>query len=408
MPRKIVFKSVATVFKWLFSSVFVVLLIFASAASAEEDDQLFTQWLLNMAVEAKVEGISQQAVDYTVSQAKFSARVIELDRAQPEFIQTFSTYSARRIQPKVVQTGKELIQANVDMLHAVEQLYGVPKEVLVSFWALETNFGKNQGGFNLASALVTLAYEGRRAQFFKDELFAFMRVLDEEKHYAEPILGSWAGATGHMQFMPSTLLKYGVDGDEDGKVNIWSSLPDVFTSAANYLSQVGWQASEPAALVTTLPDGFDYGLAQLKVRKTAKEWLKLGVTVPKQYEEFNNIGVLLPQGYKGPAFLIFSNFDVIMTWNRSVNYALSVSLLSQHFSGYAPDVKLAEDNEGLSYEKMRSLQAKLNSLGYDCGSPDGFPGAKTQAAVRRYQATVGLPQDGYAGPSLFNALLENK
>ena len=394
------------VFK-LLKACFMLSLAITGTAYAVDDGRSFKQWLQDTSKEARVEGITQQAVDYTVSQARFSAKVIELDRAQPEFIHSFSTYSARRITPKVVQTGKDLIQKHHDMLHAVEQLYGVPKEVLVSFWALESNFGKNQGGFNLASALVTLAYEGRRAQFFKDELFAFMRVLDAEKHYEGPILGSWAGATGNMQFMPSTLLEYGIDGDENGKVNVWTSLPDVFTSAANYLTEVGWQAEEPVALMVTLPKGFDYNLAQLKTRKTAKEWLKLGVPVPKQYAGLNNVGVLVPQGYKGPAFLIFNNFDIIMIWNRSVNYALTVSLLSQHFADNPPEVKLAEDNEGLSYQQMWSLQAKLNSMGYDCGQPDGFPGLKTQAAIRRYQASVGLPQDGFAGGSLYKRLAKD-
>jgi len=221
--------------------------------------------------------------------------------------------------------------------------------------------------------------------------------------------GSWAGAMGHMQFMPSTLLKYGVDADADGRINIWTSLPDAFSSAANYLNKVGWRKNELAAIEVKLPVDFDYSQAQLNNRKSTADWTKLGVldigssALPAQ----ENAAILLPQGKYGPAFMVFNNFDAIMDWNRSVNYALSVVHLANQLIGDKPIMAgdFAE-KEALSFNQMWALQSKLNDLGFDCGQPDGFPGLKTQAAIRQYQATQGIVQDGYASPSLYRRLFQ--
>lgn len=391
----------------IISTLFIFILSLTSFAYAVEDGRSFSQWLQDTKAEAVAMGISQDAVNYTASQARYLPKIIELDRAQPEFITSFSSYASRRINPAVVKRGKELITQHHDMLHAVEQLYGVPKEVLVAFWSLETNYGKNMGGFNLASSLVTLAYEGRRADFFKKELFNLMRMVDANKLYEAPILGSWAGATGHMQFMPSTLLAHGVDADTDGKVDIWKSLPDVFSSAANYLNDAGWKQKEPIAILVKLPLGFDYNLAQIKTRKSVNQWRALGVGVPEMYRKLDNVAILVPQGHEGPAFMVFSNFDVVMEWNRSVNYSLSVALLSaQYVSETDLPWHIQPEKEALSYKQMWALQTKLNKLGYDCGTPDGFPGLKTQASLRRYQSDAGLPADGYASMAIYERLLK--
>jgi len=209
--------------------------------------------------------------------------------------------------------------------------------------------------------------------------------------------------------MPSTLLKYGVDADGDGRFNIWTSLPDAFASAANYLSKIGWRKDEPTAIEVTLPANFDYSLAQINSRKSVADWVRLGVfnIDDSALPALENAAIVLPQGWNGPAFMVFANFDVIMDWNRSVNYALSVVHLANQFVGDKPIVAgLEAESEALTFNQMWALQGKLNELGFDCGAPDGFPGLQTKAAIRQYQATKNLPQDGYASPSLYQALFQ--
>ena len=302
-----------------------------------------------------------------------------------------------------------MLQQHEALLNQVETQYGVPKEILVAFWGLETHYGANKGNFGLPSSLMTLAYEGRRAAFFRNQLLDTMRIVDAGHNTVAGMRGSWAGAMGQMQFMPSTLLKYGVDADGDGRINIWTSLPDSFASAANYLNNAGWQKGEIAMLEVKLPTNFNYNLAQLQNRKSASNWERLGVTtmdetpLPAQ----DNAAILLPQGWQGPVFMVFSNFDVILDWNRSVNYALSIAHLANQYVADKPIIAGADaENQALTFNQMWALQGKLNELGFDCGAPDGFPGLQTQTAIRQYQAGQNLPQDGYASPSLYQYLLQ--
>lgn len=379
---------------------------FSCRADAEQT-QDFNIWLNGLKAEAKAGGISDETINQTISNAQLLPRVIELDRSQPEFISPFLSYLEKRVDSNKIAHGKRQLQMHADLLVQIEAQYGVPKEVLVAFWGMETNYGHNKGNFNLPSSLMTLAYEGRRSDFFRDQLLSTMRIVDEGHNTVPNLRGSWAGAMGHMQFMPSTMLKYGVDADGDGRVNISASLDDAFASAANYLSQVGWRKDEAISLQVKLPAQFDYQLAQLSERKTTREWQKLGVVDVNDapLPALENAAILLPQGWQGPAMMVFSNFDVVMDWNKSVNYALSVSVLSQQLLGDTRmiDSELAEKT-ALSYSQILTLQEKLNTLGFDCGVPDGFPGSKTQAAIRQYQATQQLPQDGFAGPSLYQRL----
>lgn len=384
--------------------------VFSLQAQAENDDP-FTMWLNDLKAEAKTEGVSSQTIQKTFQNAQYLPRVIQLDRAQPEFISPFLSYLDKRVDADKIAQGRQLLQTHEDLLVKAEAQYDVPKEVLIAFWGMETNYGSNKGNFGLPSSLMTLAYDGRRSAFFREQLINTMRIVDAGHNNVAGMRGSWAGAMGHMQFMPSTLLKYGVDADADGRINIWTSLDDAFTSAANYLAQVGWRKDEVTAIEVKLPANFDYQLAQLNNRKTSQAWESLGVTTiddtPLPAQE--NAAILLPQGWQGPAMMVFSNFDVVMDWNRSVNYALSVSHLAQQLREDKPIIGGAEaEKSALSYNQILALQEKLNALGFDCGEPDGFPGLKTQAAIRQFQATLQLPQDGYASPSLYQLLLVNK
>jgi membrane-bound lytic murein transglycosylase B len=387
------------------SRVLMIGLMMAIQWSYANEEEDFQAWLMTVRQEAIDLQITPAAVDVILGQAAYLPRVIELDRKQPEFVTSFSAYVNRRINPRVVGKGKQMMQDYQGVLYVVEELYQVPREVLVAFWGLETNFGGFMGDIPLASALATLSFEGRRAEFFKRELFNLMRVVEREQRYDQPVVGSWAGATGHMQFMPTTLLKYGVDADADGKIDIWASYPDIFSSAANYLAQAGWQPGKPVSFQVSLPAGFDYSQAQWQHNKPVSEWVKAGVAgVPDSVLNLPQAAILLPQGYDGPAYMVFPNFDVIMQWNRSINYALAVGLLSQQLRQESYTLWMPPEPPALSYQQVLSLQEALNAQGFDCGAPDGFPGAKTQAAIRRYQTSKGLPQDGYAGADIFSRL----
>jgi len=384
-------------------TLLATLLLTKPAMADEKQD--FETWKQQLVTEASEQGISQPTIQATLQQAKYLPRVIQLDRAQPEFISPFLTYLKKRVSPQTVAIGREMLQRHQTMLDAVEQEYGVPKQVLVAFWGLETHYGQVQGGFGLPSALTTLAFEGRRADFFRQELFNLMRIVDAQHNTVDNLRGSWAGAMGHMQFMPSTFIKHGVDADADGRIDIWTSKADAFNSAANYLKNAGWRTNEPIALQIDLPEGFDVSLAHYKKRKSVAEWQALGVVLPSELKSTDQTAILLPQGWSGPAYMVFANFDVVMDWNRSVNYALAVAHLAQQFSGdMAVKYRESVETQALTFNEMWALQAKLNELGFDCGKPDGFPGLKTQDAVRQYQASQQLPQDGYASPSLYQRL----
>jgi membrane-bound lytic murein transglycosylase B len=206
------------------------------------------------------------------------------------------------------------------------------------------------------------------------------------------------------------LMQYGVDADDDGRINLMGNMSDVFASAAHYLARVGWRKDEPVALEIKLPEHFDFAQAHLQNRKNSADWTQAGVTQMDgtPLPELQNTAILLPQGWQGPAFLVARNFDVVMDWNRSVNYALSVSHLANQLSADRPILGGTQaEQAGMTFNQMWALQAKLNALGYDCGAPDGFPGLKTQAAIRQYQASQNLPQDGYASPSLYEKLFSN-
>ena len=386
-----------------------LVLLFVGFAAHAYDANEFAIWLREFKQEAKAADISAKTIKNTFKKAKYLPQVIVLDRGQPEFITPFLSYIQKRVTLGKIGLGRAMLQQHEVLLNQIEVGYGVPKQVIVAFWGLETSYGENKGSFGLPSSLMTLAYEGRRAEFFRSQLLDTMRIIDAGHNNIAGMRGSWAGAMGQMQFMPSTLLKYGIDADADGRINIWSSLPDAFSSAANYLAKTGWRKDEPTMLQVKLPANFDYSLAQLNNRKSAERWSVLGVrdTDNNLLPALDNAAILLPQGWQGPAFMVFSNFDVIMDWNRSVNYALSVAHLANQFS--ADRLIVVNDkaeNEALTFNQMWALQGKLNQMGFDCGAPDGFPGLKTQAAIRQYQASKTLPQDGYASPSLYQQLLQ--
>lgn len=382
------------------SLLVLLAMLVASAVHAQSD---FDSWLAGFRQDAQTQGISDATLDAALTGMVPDERVIALDRRQPEFLQTFADYLRRRVTESAVAKGQSLLAEHAALLDAVEQKYGVPKAVLVAFWGLETRYGAVQGSLNVPASLATLAWDGRRSGFFRSQLLDALRIIDAGHVSAVDMNGSWAGAMGHMQFMPSTFRAYAVDGDGDARIDVWQSLPDAMYSAAHYLQQVGWRAHEPVAIEVRLPENFDWRQARLFHRLPVADWAAMGVQAADGAalpEDAGRAAIVLPQGWQGPAFMVFDNFDVVMKWNRSQNYALAVAQLSNQLAG-GHAVLAGEGEAGaLSVADFKVLQQALDELGIDAGKPDGFPGPRTQTAIRLYQALHQLPVDGYAGPSL--------
>jgi membrane-bound lytic murein transglycosylase B len=373
-------------------------------ATATVDAAEFASWRVQLRADALSRGISAATFDQALADFQPIQRVIELDQRQPEFVDTFWNYLDRRVEGRRLTLGKEHLDAQRQLLRDVQARYGIPPALLIAFWGLETNFGGTTGNFPAPIALATLAYDHRRAAFFRNELLNALSILEQGHIPIADMKGSWAGAMGQMQFMPSTFLGYAVDGDGDGRKDIWRSLPDAFHSAANYLQRSGWQANEIWGREVMLPAGFDYAVARLDIKRPLREWSALGVRqadgkpLPKAAMSG---AILLPQGHLGPAFLVYRNFDVIMQWNRSINYALSVGHLADRLKGGSA-FKLGRDadNRRLTRDQLMEIQSRLGQLGFEPGNIDGIPGSKTRIAIRAYQKAAGLPADGHASASL--------
>ncbi len=298
----------------------------------------YALWMKELEREAIESGISSATVQDALAHALPDPRVVELDRKQPETTVTFAAYSARIVSPERVREGRRLRQEHALLLDQVARRYGVPAEVIVALWGVESSYGRNSGDYDVIDSLVTLAYEGRRAELFRKQLLAALRVLDQEHMPPEALRGSWAGAMGQCQFMPSTYLRYAVDNAGDGRRDIWNDLADIFASIANYLAAEGWR---PLAGTDSL--GWGRGVAVrenaqlpeigLDHPRTVAEWGKLGIRAedgrPLPAEEGQLQAALIqPDGPDGRSFLVYDNFRALMRWNRSTYFAASVSLLA--------------------------------------------------------------------------------
>ncbi|MBL8807379.1 MAG: lytic murein transglycosylase [Rhodospirillales bacterium] len=303
-----------------------------AAGSTRANDVSFDEWLRGFREEAAQKGIKRGSLDQTLAGVAPIARVLELDRAQPEVRLTFEQYFARVVNRARIDTGRARVGENRDLLSRVVQRYPVQPRFIVALWAVETDFGRITGGFNIFAALATLAYDGRRSQFFRDELLNAIRIVDRGLAKASDMRGSWAGAMGQSQFMPSSFLSYAVDFDGDGRADIWNSKADVFASIANYLVRAGWRGDETWGHEARLPAGFDRALVDHnKVAKPVAEWAQLGVrpaSASAVVAPAAAASIVQPDGEGGRAFLVYGNFKVIMRWNRSVNFATSVGLLA--------------------------------------------------------------------------------
>lgn len=382
-----------------------------SSAVAEEipDPPPFETWLDEVMQEARTKGISEETLNNAFAGVEPIEKVIEYDRSQPEFTRTFWDYMNRAISADRIERGRHLLKKHAGLLGRMERKYGVQPRFLVAFWGLETNFGDYTGGFPVVDAVATLAHDRRRSDFFRTELFHALSILEGGHISKSRMEGSWAGAMGQLQFMPSTFVGYAVDADGNGRKDIWGSLPDVFGSAANYLSQIGWRGDRTWGREVSLPEGFDLELATMNVKKTLSEWQQLGVRRVNGADLPIVAGmegsIVLPAGHKGPAFLVYENFRNILVWNRSTYYAIAVGHLADRLIGLpAIRAKQPPGDRAMSRSEVLELQRRLNALGYNAGKPDGMVGPATRGAVKAYQKAAGLPPDGYPTPALLEDL----
>ena len=370
-------------------------------------DQTFAEWREQLRAEAFSLGISEETLLAIDDLEAPLERVLELDDAQPEFIQTFTRYLSLRITPLQINRGQALLRQYAVLLEEVRQSYGVQPHYLVSFWAIESNYGRATGGFSVLQALATLAFDPRRAEFFRTELLTALKIIDDGHIAVDNMSGSWAGAMGQLQFLPSVFARYGIDGDNDGKIDIWNSLPDIFHSAANFLSQSGWRGDERWGREVLLPSNFDFSLTGTRTRKPLQEWNELGIIqmngspIPVANMQAS---VILPAGAGGPAFLTYANFRATMVYNPSTFYALTVGHLADRYTGGAAIQRMPENEQAMSVADVQALQELLNAAGFDSGDPDGRVGSRTRTAVRAYQQNKELPMDGYASLKLLEAL----
>ncbi len=381
----------------------------SGAADAREPAaaESFTAWLARFRQEARGEGISSATLARALDGVRYRPRVIELDRSQPEFVRPIWQYLDSAVSAQRVTTGRARLAEHRDTARRMEQRYGVPAEVIVAIWGIESNYGGNFGDFSTLEALATLAYDGRRSDFARGELLAALRIIEAGDIAPERMLGSWAGAMGHTQFIPSSFEAYARDGDGDGRRDIWGSIPDVMASTAHYLAQAGWREGEPWGVEVTLPEGFDYAQTELSNRRSSAAWSAQGVRAVDDgaLPAYDEAAVIVPAGARGPAFLVGPNFRAILRYNNATSYALAVGSLADEIAGRGGIVGgWPREEQPLSRSQVREMQQALNARGFEVGTPDGILGPNTRRGVREFQATIGTPPDGFATRNLLERL----
>ncbi|WP_226506310.1 MULTISPECIES: lytic murein transglycosylase [Pseudomonas] len=381
-----------------------------SADGIAVPSETFAEWQSGFRAQALQAGIRPDIFDRAFANVTLDPSVVTADRSQPEFSRPIWEYLDGAISPTRVRRGQGLLSQYSDVLTRIEQRYGVDRQALVAVWGMESSFGQIQGDKSVIRSLATLAYEGRRPGFAQDQLIAALQILQNGDITPELMLGSWAGAMGQTQFIPTTYNSHAVDFDGDGRRDIWNDAADALASTANYLQSSGWQKGQPWGFEVQLPQGFDYLLADGAQRKSVAQWLAMGVNLPAGSaippgSDQLQAALLLPAGYRGPAFLVLDNFRAILKYNNSSAYALGVSLLSQRFGGggYLQG-QWPKDDLPLSRTERIELQTLLTAKGYDAGNPDGIIGANTRKAIRSAQAAQSWPADGYPTHKLLESL----
>ncbi len=374
------------------------------------DDANFCAFLRSFRSTAIAAGASAATYDAATANIRLNLRIAQLNGSQPEFVRPVWDYLSGAVSDLRVNKGRARMAANAAAESDVEMKYGVPREVVTAIWGIESDYGDDTGRFNLFEALATLGYDGPRQEFGRREFIAGLKLADAEHLDPATMQGSWAGAIGQTQFVPSTYLAHAVDGDGDGKRDPWHSVPDALASTANYLKDSGWHAGEPWGQEVKLPANFAYEQVDPENKKKIAEWQAMGVRsitggdlAMDATDGARPAAIFLPAGARGPAFLTRANFDVILKYNNATSYALAVSLLSDRLRGADGVIGTwPRDERPLSTSDVMNLQEALNALGFNTAGVDGMLGPRTRAAVRAFQKMHGMPADGFATHSLLD------
>jgi len=368
----------------------------------------FQSCLQTIKADATRQGVSAAIADRAFQGLTPDQKIVDLDSKQPEFSLTYAKYVGSTVSNDRIVKGQQRLAQHRALLDALQSEYGVPPQYIMAFWGIETNYGGFMGDFQVVRSVATLACMTKRRDFFSNETVQALRILSMNHMTREQMRGSWAGAMGNMQFMPSTFAKWGVDRTGDGRIDLWNSLPDAFASAANFLRGIGFKPGLPASEEVILPQGFPLDQADTTVEKPVRAWAAMGVkragggALPASDEPSQ---IILPAGWRGPAFILYPNFKAVMNWNRSTLYALSVAILAQQIAGGPPVMQAAPaDDEPLARDTVIDMQNRLTRLTLYTDEIDGLLGPKTRSAVRLYQKKIGMPADGHPTPEFVRRL----
>ncbi|HVV28660.1 MAG TPA: lytic murein transglycosylase [Rhizomicrobium sp.] len=371
-------------------------------------DAKFDAFLEEARAEALTQGIRPDVFDAATAGIAPLPAIAGMNANQPEFVRPVWSYLDSAVSARRVADAQAMLARYGAVLDRIAAQSGVPRQILVAVWGMETDYGAGQGSFPLFSALATLAYDGARTAYARPEFFAALRIYQEQRYPLSEMTASWAGAFGQTQFTPTTFLKYAADGDGDGRIDLWASAPDALASAARLLAAQGWKPGQPWGFEVKLPDGFAYEDADGETRRPLAEWRARGVAAASGAalpDGSDDAAIYLPAGARGPAFLLFPNFSVILKYNNAASYALAVGLLADRMTGGGMvQHGWPRDERPLSRDERMRFQGELARLGFDAGAPDGVLGRKTRAALRLYQKSKGLAADGFATASLLAML----
>jgi len=408
----IVLGGIKSARKWAFTALIALMPLSLVGGPAVAQNANFQAFIEALRSQAMAEGISGDLYDRAMTGLTPNERVVRALNTQPEFTRPIWEYIEGAISRRRMDGGREQLAANAALFDRLESEYGVPREVLTAVWAMESNFGQVKGNYNLFQALATLAYDGRRQNFGRSQLIAALKISQQEGIDPSLMTGSWAGAFGHTQFIPTTFLAYAVDGDGDGVRDLWNSHADALASAASYLERSGWRANRDWGTEVKLPDGFNYALAGADVKRSISAWSAAGVRrITDEAMPASDVQaeIILPAGAAGPAFLITGNFDAIMRYNPATSYALAISYLSDGLRG-RPGILGAwpyGENQ-LSLRQGVTIQEALADLGFPTGGADGIIGPNTRQAIRDFQTSRGLTADGFPSAGLLTRILNER
>ena len=385
----------------------LALLVLAVAATASaEPPTAFAGCIADLRSQASAKGITARTFDTALAGIQPDPTVLDAMDTQPEFETPIWEYLARLVDERRIAEGKVRLATWARVLARAEQQYGVDRHTIVAVWGVESDYGRIMGKRSLVRSLATISCAGARQRYFRGELMASLQILQSGDVKPEALRGSWAGAFGHTQFMPSTFQRAAVDFDGDGRRDLVDSIPDALGSVANYLKRAGWVAGQPWGYEVRLPKDYD-GPSGRHARRSVQEWSDLGIVRPDgtALTGEGHAALLLPTGTRGPAFIVFKNFDAIHSYNASESYALAIAHLADRLRGAGPlRASWPTDDPILSRTERRELQERLIERGFLAGDADGIVGSRTVAAVKAFQSSAGLPSDGYASARVLKAL----